>query len=735
MHPRAGGVGVAARLRHASRPAGFPDPAMTALRPVLNPSIHRHSAAAFAAALLLATLAAGLPAAAQTPTTMAATGTTAAPGPAFDIGRVTVTGLRRGPLGTRSLLTSVDVLHADALAEQAVQATWELFTLAPGALLTNFNQGTTSGKVSMRGFNGEGNVNAVKLLVDGIPANSNDGNMPFLDAVFPLELQAIEIVRGTNDARHGLHSIAGNIDLVTRRGGNGTHGRLGLGAFDSQDLQLAHAIEGNAGGGTLQQNYFIGHKRSAGWREHADSRKTTLAAQLGWQSGGLRVGVSARHFTHDAQEPGYLTDAVAYSAPRSSLPVSASDGGERRASQLAGHLDWQGGDGRGGTVDAALRVYLNRFADTRWVRFSASASQQERVADETHTGLRATASWRPVGHGLHGLAIEGGLDHEHQADRSLRYLSTQRVRTSQTRDQAWTLDITGAYVQAVVQPTATLKLVPGWRVEHIGGHFENRLAGSTAPANDFGLIQQPKFSVVWAPQPGASVYANWGRSFQVGLGSGSFKIPPRVADLKPSTNTGWELGSTLRPAAWIDGRLAAWQQTATDEVARRLNDPSGDSDNVGATRRRGVDLQLNLRPAATLDGWLTLTWQKAVIVTPDPNAPATQGKEIDHVPRRLFTGGVDWRPLDGWKFSLGVQGQSSYELNTLNSVGRYGAYTLLNLGATWDVWQQATRRLRVEAQLRNAADRATEYVWHDGSQALHSPGAPRAVYLGVSLGL
>ncbi|MEK8049235.1 TonB-dependent receptor [Ideonella sp. DXS22W] len=679
--------------------------------------------------------------AAQAQTAVAAAAASAASAtaePAFDIGRVTITGLRRGPLSSRSLLTSVDVLHADVLAEQSVQATWELFTLAPGALLTHFNQGTTSGKVAMRGFNGEGNVNAVKLLVDGIPSNSNDGNMPFLDAVFPLELQAIEIVRGTNDARHGLHSIAGNIDLVTRRGGNGTQARLGLGAFNSQDLQLAHAVEVAAGGGTLQQNYFIGHKRTDGWRDHSDSRKTTLAAQIGWKTAGLRMGVSARHFTHDAQEPGYLTDAEAYSAPRSSLPVSATDGGERRADQLAGHLDWQGSDGRGGTVDAALRLYLNRFADTRWVRFSAAASQQERVADETHTGLRATISWRPgaaLRQGLHGLAIEGGLDHEHQDDRSLRYLSTLRVRTSQTRDQAWTLDITGAYVQAVVQPSATLKLVPGWRVEHIGGHFENRLSGATAQANDFGLIQQPKFSAVWTPHGDASLYANWGRTFQVGVGSGTFKIPPRVADLKPSTNTGWELGGTWRPAAWIDGRLAGWQQTATDEVARRLNDPSGDSDNLGATRRRGIDLQLGLRPADTLDGWLALTWQKGVIVTPDPNAPATAGKEIDHVPRRLLNGGVDWRPLAGWKFTASVQGQGAYHLTNTNTTGRYGAYTVLNLGATWDVVKQTARALRLEAQLRNATDRATEYVWHDGTQALHSPGAPRALYVGVSASL
>lgn len=705
----------------------FPHPALMLAALTLAGTAHAQTAVAVAAAAAIAS-----------PENMVAAVTTTSGEPTFDIGRVTVTGVRRGPLSTRSLLTSVDVLHADVLAEQAVQSTWELFTLAPGALLTNFNQGTTSGKVSMRGFNGEGNINAVKLLVDGIPGNSNDGNMPFLDAVFPLELQSIEVVRGTNDARYGMHSIAGDIDLVTRRGGNGTFGRLGLGSFNSQDLQLAHAAEGGLGGGTLQQNYFVGHKRSDGWRDHSESSKTALSAQVGWLGGGWHLGVSARHFTHDAQEPGYLTDAQAYTTPRASLPVSATDGGERRADQLAGHADWQGSDGRGGTVDAALRVYQNRFADTRWVRFSASASQQERVADETHTGLRASVSWRPAGHGLHGLAIEGGVDHEHQDDRSLRYLTTQRVRTSQTRDQAWTLDTTGAYAQAVVEPTPTVKLVPGWRVDRIGGHFDNRLAGTSATANDYGTIQQPKLSAVWTPQSEAkdfSLYANWGRTFQVGVGAATFKVPPRVVDLKPSINTGWELGTTWRPATWIDGRLAGWQQTATDEVARRLNDPSGDSDNVGATRRRGVDLQLGVRPAATVDGWLALTWQKGVIVTPDPNAPATLGKEIDHVPRHLVNGGVDWRPVEGWKLSASVQGQGAYFLTNTNTTGRYGAYTVLNLGATWDAWREGSRQVRLEAQLRNATDRATEYVWHDGTQALHSPGAPRALYLGLSASL
>jgi iron complex outermembrane recepter protein len=121
------------------------------------------------------------------------------------LGTVNVQGNASGPLSTSSVLSSVDILGSDILEKMPANYSWELFSRAPGVMLTEFNQGTTSGKISFRGFNGEGEVNAVKLLIDGIPSNSNDGNMPFMDMIFPLELDSIEVVRGTSDARYGLH--------------------------------------------------------------------------------------------------------------------------------------------------------------------------------------------------------------------------------------------------------------------------------------------------------------------------------------------------------------------------------------------------------------------------------------------------------------------------------------------------------------------------------------------------
>lgn len=636
----------------------------------------------------------------------------------FELSRLVITGAAVGNLSSRALLTSVDSLAGPAVQDAAVGNNWELFTRLPGLNVTNFNQGTTSGKPAMRGFNGEGEVNAVKLLIDGVPSNSNDGNMPYLDLAVPLGLQAISVVRGTNDARYGLHSIAGNLELLTRLGGNATELRVGAGPWGKTDLQAV--LDREDGGFT--QNLQLAARHADGWRDHAKADRVSVGGKWTYAPGGqdLRLGLSLRAHHAKAEEPGYLEDADAYVRPRMSYALSATDGGVRKM----GHLSLSAEGGQRSALSWRALFYVNRLDDQRWVRFSLTASQQERDTDETHQGARALISWRPEAGRAVDLALEGGVDTEHQRNASQRYNSTERTRVTQTRDQAWTFDATGAFVQAVVKPTATLKLVPGFRVDRISGHFRNVLAGTEAGINDYGAIRQPKFSAVWTPVDALSAYANWGRTFQVGVGAASYKIPPRTSDLNASINDGKEVGLKFKVGAAVDGRVAVWQQTATDEVYRDLNNPSGDSVNIGATRRRGIDLQLRAQAQHGLEAFVTLAFQQAVITTPNPAAPTTLGKDVDHVPRRLFNAGLDWQALPGLKLSAWMQGQSSYWLERTNALtGQYGSYSTLNLGGSWVL----SPALQLDAQLLNAANGRREYVWWDGTKALHSAGEPRSL--------
>ncbi|MCL1420669.1 TonB-dependent receptor plug domain-containing protein, partial [Enterobacter hormaechei] len=138
------------------------------------------------------------------------------------------------------MLTSVDVLAADQLKDKNVSQSWELLGQMPGIQLTETRQGAESGKVSFRAFNGEGYLNAIKTLIDGVPSNVNSGNQRFIDMLFPLDISYIEVVRGTNDPRYGLHNIGGNVNFGTRQGGNYTDARLGYGSYNSWNVQGAY---------------------------------------------------------------------------------------------------------------------------------------------------------------------------------------------------------------------------------------------------------------------------------------------------------------------------------------------------------------------------------------------------------------------------------------------------------------------------------------------------------------
>jgi iron complex outermembrane recepter protein len=208
-------------------------------------------------------------------------------------------------------------------------------------------------------------------------------------------------------------------------------------------------------------------------------------------------------------------------------------------------------------------------------------------------------------------------------------------------------------------------------------------------------------------------------------------VPPRASDLSPSINEGWELGWKFKPVAWLEGRLASWTQIASNEVYRKLNDPSNDSANLGRTRRDGQDLQLNFRPGEALSGWATLSLQRALIVTPNPAAPETRGKEVDHVPHAMGSVGVSWRFMPAWTVSASARGQSSYFIESSNAQGRWGSFIDGDIGLAHQLNEQCS----VDLQVKNIANARREYVWWDTTalRSQHGPADGRAVYLSASL--
>lgn len=674
-----------------------------------------------------------MPVAAQTAPTPDVPGTPNGDDPALTLGNIGAPGTlgtvdvrasAGGPLSARNVFSSVDLLGASLVEDQHVDFSWELFARAPGVQVTPFKQGTDAGRFSFRGFNGEGRINAVKLLIDGIPSNDNAGGMPFLDAVSPLDIEAIEIVRGTNDPRYGLHNIAGNVNVRTRIGGNDGRASVTMGSFGTRETQIAKGIES----GNWSQNYFLGWRDSDGYRDHADARKANFAGKWFYTSddGRWQAGVIARYYRNTALESGYQTFTEASHAPRSSPAYAQADRSTRETRQLSAHLDGQLSD----ALSWSTQAYVNRYENQRFVRFSAAGLQQERDTDETQHGLSSTLTWRPRVDWAHEFTLEGGVDAQWQNNAAQRYRTVERVRTSQFRGWDFDLDTQGAYVQAVVRPAEALKIVPALRIDHVDGHFDDRLTGIASPVYDYGLIRQPKLSVAYTLSPGATVYGNWGRTFQIGSGIDAYRTQTR--NLAPSINDGWEAGLKFSPARWLDARVAYWEQRASGEVARVLGvngvaDPGG-LGNVGKTLRKGFDLQANARPSARLTAWAAYSHQLSRVTSPDPSAPATLGREIENVPHYLWSAGLDYQASDTLKLSAWANGQGDYNVERTNTLGRFGQYTLLNLGATY----RLSATVDLNLQVKNVTDRRYVYAWYDSGSSGFSPGDGRGVYASAS---
>jgi len=60
------------------------------------------------------------------------------------------------------------------------------------------------------------------------------------------------------------------------------------------------------------------------------------------------------------------------------------------------------------------------------------------------------------------------------------------------------------------------------------------------------------------PFDGYSLYGNWGRTYQVGVGAGAFYTDGDPV-LEPSINDGWEVGLKFKPISLVEGRIAYWE--------------------------------------------------------------------------------------------------------------------------------------------------------------------------------
>ena len=664
------------------------------------------------------------------------------------LGAVEVSAPKEGALPASAVLTSVDLMGADMVEDKNVKNSWELLGQMPGISLKSWQMGLESGKPALRGFNGEGYISGVKLLIDGVPANTNAGHMRQLDMISPLDIDYIEVVRGTNDPRYGLHSIGGNINVATKKGGNYRDARLSLGSWNTTDFQAVFGSQTEE----VSSNYFFAKYKSDGFRDHSDTDKYGFGAKWFYHPTGsnMELGLVVRGFNGTADEAGYLTQSEYDASPQQHVSTrSGADTDSRQMQTVSGHLEYA----LTPSTFLSTKLYYSGLTDDRNVTYPADSTaniySQNRTWNEDHFGLLGSLTWEMSP----AVTLETGLNAEKQDNQYKRhywaatgaYTGTVSTCTSYRLTAAgaatsrysecwdYTVENTGAYVQAIFRPFQSLKIVPAWRVDHFSGsssgHKNNTAAYSNNDMTDYGWINQPKLSVVYNFNSNNSVYANWGKTFQL-LTGGAYTSGPYASSLaSASVNSGEELGYKFNDGSGLDGRIAVWQQDSPDEVANLA--AAGTFSRLGSTRRKGLDFQLNSQVNRSVKVWFSHSVQEAKIIS--GYTSSLTGKQVFGTPEYMTTLGAEYAVNE--QTSLGLQGraQGDYYINTYNTNGKFGEYALLDTHVKF----QPSKSITLDFQVRNLLNKVyASDVWDynadssgGSSVPFFSAGAPRSIFL------
>jgi iron complex outermembrane receptor protein len=234
------------------------------------------------------------------------------------------------------------------------------------------------------------------------------------------------------------------------------------------------------------------------------------------------------------------------------------------------------------------------------------------------------------------------------------------------------------------------------------------------------------------------VYANFSTGFQPPE-TGSLYSSRQLIELKQANFTNYEAGGWVAlfdRKVYLD--LSVYDMEGRNEIVSILQaDNSTQSENVGATRHRGVEYTLTYAPVSEVNFRLSGTNARHTYVD---YSEVVQGRNRDYSGNRMLSAPnwianaeVFYKPrfVPGARLGLEYQRIGQYYTNTSNTK-TYAGYNLLNLRLGYRLPQSALRGLEVWANavnLGNALYATT--VTSNQYGTTYQAAAPRTYTLGL----
>jgi iron complex outermembrane receptor protein len=439
----------------------------------------------------------------------------------------------------------------------------------------------------------------VSVFLDGVRQNEPDAAEVNFD-LLPMEhVQRVELLSGSGSLL-GPNSLGGAINLVTRRGTGPLEAELEAsgGSFGS------YSGEGSVGGASGSGwDYYAagGYENEDGWRQATGAENYNGFMNLGRR--GERSGFSVQGFGAQsrAETAGSLPESIFGVSPETNFTIGDFEDLDLLQGTASGFIPV--GTGRGSAT-----AYLRR---SHAERFNVNQAPDDNVRSVTsNRTLGANLDWRwthPVAQGE--LSLRTGADAA--ANRvHIRLFEEDPVAAG---DRALTTDVESPSWDVAAYALGDLRLgrvtfSGGFRYDYIRVPFEDVLDPAADTSNSFSRLS-PRAGVSVELSPGTSVYGSVGQSFRAPAilelacadETAACPLPFALGDdppLDPVVGTTYETG-----VKWVKGpalvTASVYRTDVRDDISFIQSENAvfeGFFDNIGDTRREGVELGVQVLP-------------------------------------------------------------------------------------------------------------------------------------------
>lgn len=640
---------------------------------------------------------------------------------------------------------SVDRVDPQPRAQPGINLSEQLSGV-PGLAIQNRQNYAQEPQLSSRGFGARSafGVRGIKLLSDGIPATTPDGQGQA--SSFDLDvLDHIEVLRGPFASTYGSNS-GGVVQLFSRDGEGPPRlsGGATLGAWDTQRERLT--LEG--GDGRIGYLVNRSHFEADGYRDHSAAQFDKTFAKLTLRpDADTRLALIYSDLNqNDTQDPQGLTWDAYRQDPRSVSANTLLFDTRKTVDQRQGGLNLERSIGDA-TWQTTLYSGTRRVIQFQSIPVAVQANPRHSggVIDFKRDYQGIGSRWiQPFDTEIGRFTATGGIDYDRSTDDRQGYENfigdTLGVKGAVRRDERDEVTGTSPYLQLAWE-LGDFRLLGGLRHNEVEFDVNDHYL---ANGDDSGRVTYrkttPSLGATYALTPELNLYASWAKGFETPTlnelsysgADGSFGF-----GLQPASSEQYEVGVKALLAGVGHLNAALFHIVTEDElvVASSIGGRTR-YQNAAATRRQGLELNLE-KPLG--ERWrleLAYTWLDAryteAFVSAGELIPS--GRHMPGIAEHNLFASLDWRPRPG--VSTGLEGQlrSSLEVEDSNEARAAPGYALAN----WYLrFEQKLRPWTFSQSLRvdNLFDR--DYVGSviigEANQRFYESGAGRSWYAGVNL--